>query len=178
MPRLFAGIEIPGAIANRLSIAQSGLPGARGSIPRTTDLTLRFVGDVDGAVARDFMESLGAIVAAPFELRLEGLGSFGGYKPRAIWAGITPSPPLSALQRATDRAAREAGLPPEPRNYMPHVTLARLRGSRAEAVADYLERNGGFLSQPFPVSRFVLFSSRNSVGGGPYVVEAAYPLES
>jgi hypothetical protein len=23
----------------------------------------------------------------------------------------------------------------------------------------------------------VLYSSRNSVGGGPYVVEAAYPLE-
>lgn len=31
--------------------------------------------------------------------------------------------------------------------------------------------------EPFTVSRFVLFSSRNSVGGGPYVVEAAYPLE-
>jgi 2'-5' RNA ligase len=28
----------------------------------------------------------------------------------------------------------------------------------------------------FSVSRFVLFSSRASVGGGPYVVEAAYPL--
>jgi 2'-5' RNA ligase len=26
------------------------------------------------------------------------------------------------------------------------------------------------------VSRFVLFSSRASVGGGPYVVEASYPL--
>jgi 2'-5' RNA ligase len=26
------------------------------------------------------------------------------------------------------------------------------------------------------VSRFVLFSSRASVGGGPYVVEADYPL--
>jgi RNA 2',3'-cyclic 3'-phosphodiesterase len=26
------------------------------------------------------------------------------------------------------------------------------------------------------VSRFVLLSSRASVGGGPYIVEAAYPL--
>jgi RNA 2',3'-cyclic 3'-phosphodiesterase len=33
-----------------------------------------------------------------------------------------------------------------------------------------------FLS--FAVARFVLFSSRASVGGGPYVVEAAYPLAS
>jgi RNA 2',3'-cyclic 3'-phosphodiesterase len=28
------------------------------------------------------------------------------------------------------------------------------------------------------VNRFVLFSSRASVGGGPYVVEADYPLAS
>ncbi|HEY0123175.1 MAG TPA: RNA 2',3'-cyclic phosphodiesterase, partial [Rhizobium sp.] len=27
------------------------------------------------------------------------------------------------------------------------------------------------------VSRFVLMSSRDSVGGGPYVVEEAYPLD-
>jgi hypothetical protein len=31
---------------------------------------------------------------------------------------------------------------------------------------------------PLPVSRFVLFSSKASVGGGPYVVEAAYPLRN
>ena len=28
----------------------------------------------------------------------------------------------------------------------------------------------------FTAPRFVLFSSRDSVGGGPYVIEAAYPL--
>jgi RNA 2',3'-cyclic 3'-phosphodiesterase len=27
------------------------------------------------------------------------------------------------------------------------------------------------------VSRFVLYSSRASVGGGPYILEAAYPLD-
>ena len=32
------------------------------------------------------------------------------------------------------------------------------------------------IAEPFAVSRFVLFSSRASVGGGPYVVEADYPL--
>ena len=43
-------------------------------------------------------------------------------------------------------------------------------------MADYLEQQGGFTSEPFEVSRFVLYSARASVGGGPYVVEAAYPL--
>ena len=41
----------------------------------------------------------------------------------------------------------------------------------------YLSERGNFQTDPFPVSRFVLMSSRNSVGGGPYVVEAAYDLE-
>jgi 2'-5' RNA ligase len=176
MPRLFAGIEIPAPVAERLSLARTGLPGARWIDKENYHLTLRFIGDVDGTVARDFTHSLGAIDAAPFELRLQGLGSFGGDKPRAIFANVAPSSPLEALQRATERAARETGLPPEPRNYKPHITLARLRGSHSSEVARYLGRLGDFASDPFPVSRFVLFSSRDSIGGGPYVVEAAYPL--
>jgi 2'-5' RNA ligase len=43
-------------------------------------------------------------------------------------------------------------------------------------VAEFLAARGYFRTAAFPVSRFVLFSSRNSVGGGPYVVEASYPL--
>jgi 2'-5' RNA ligase len=29
---------------------------------------------------------------------------------------------------------------------------------------------------PFRVGRFVLMSSRDSIGGGPYVIEEAWPL--
>ena len=43
-------------------------------------------------------------------------------------------------------------------------------------VADYLAARGFFRTAPFPVTRFVLFSSRASTGGGPYVVEEEYPL--
>jgi RNA 2',3'-cyclic 3'-phosphodiesterase len=177
MPRLFTGLEIPATLADSLSLLRGGLPGARWIDPENYHLTLRFIGDVDGATARDFTFALSEIVAAPFQLKLNGLGSFGGGKPRAIFAGIAPSDGLDALRRANERAAREAGLPPEGRNFKPHVTLARLRGARADAVAAYLERQGGIAAEPFTVSRFVLYSSRNSVGGGPYVVEAAYPLD-
>ena len=173
MPRLFSAIEIPKSVAERLTLLRAGLTGARWIDPENYHLTLRFIGDVDGATARDFTAALGEIVAVPFELEVSGLGSFGGGKPRAIFAGISPSQGLEALQRANERAAREAGLPPEGRNYKPHVTLARLKGARAEAVAAYLQRQGDIGPAPFSVSRFVLYSSRNSVGGGPYVVEAA-----
>lgn len=155
---------------------RAGLYGARWIDPEYYHLTLRFIGDVDGATARDFTEALGELVAAPFTLKLNGLDSFGGKKPRTIFAGVAPSPELEALQHAHDGAARVAGLAPERRKFTPHVTIARLRGTRPDAVAAYLQ-NAGLISETFTVTRFVLYSSRNSVGGGPYVVEAAYDLE-
>jgi RNA 2',3'-cyclic 3'-phosphodiesterase len=177
MPRLFSAIEIPQGIAARLTLLRARLTGARWIDPENYHLTLRFIGDVDGATAHDFTLALSEIAAAPFELKLNGLGSFGGNKPRAIFAGFAPSEGLAALRRANERAAREAGLPPEGRNFQPHVTLARLRGARADSVAAYLERQGRIEAEPFIVNRFVLYSSRASVGGGPYILEAAYPLD-
>jgi 2'-5' RNA ligase len=43
-------------------------------------------------------------------------------------------------------------------------------------VQDFLARQNLYLSRPFEVSRFVLFSSRPSRGGGPYGVVDAYDL--
>jgi 2'-5' RNA ligase len=45
-------------------------------------------------------------------------------------------------------------------------------------VARYLSARGNFVTAPFRVGRFVLMSSRDSVGGGPYIVEEAWPLSS
>lgn len=176
MPRLFTAIEIPETIALRLSMLRGGLSNARWIEPENYHVTLRFAGDVDDVTAREFAFALDGIEMPPFDLRLDGLGSFGGRKPRALWAGIAPNEALAALQRANERAAQRAGLAPEPRNFHPHVTLARIRNGRPPAVAQWLERQGGFFGEPFTVRRFVLMSSRASIGGGPYIVEEAYPL--
>jgi len=69
-----------------------------------------------------------------------------------------------------------AGLEPEPRNFHAHVTLARMRDCSASEIAQYLEYNGAFLIPAFAVTRFVLFSARESRGGGPYVAERSYAL--
>ena len=71
---------------------------------------------------------------------------------------------------------RRLGLAPETRKFTPHVTLARVRRVRTRAIADYLASRGALMVEGFTAERFVLFSSRDGAGGGPYVVEAAYPL--
>jgi len=177
MPRLFTGLEIPSSVAQSLAIMRGGLPGARWIDPENYHLTLRFIGDIDDALARDIAGLLGRVQRDAFELRLEGLSSFGGRKPRAVVAAAKQVPELMELQAEQERLFQRLGLEPEGRKYTPHVTLARLRDSSSHQVADYLAARGHYRSISFPVSRFVLFSSRSSVGGGPYVVEADYPLE-
>src|SRR5579863_6901390 len=176
MPRLFTGLEIPRHVGESLAIMRGGLPGARWIDPENYHLTLRFIGDIDDALARDIASLLGRVQRRSFEMRLVGLTSFGGRKPRAVVAVATPSSPLIELQAEQERLLQRLGLEPEGRKFTPHVTLARLRDSSSRQVADYLAARGHYRSAPFDVPRFVLFSSRASVGGGPYIVEEAYPL--
>jgi 2'-5' RNA ligase len=176
MPRLFTGVEIPPDIVQALSSLRGGLPGARWIDPENYHLTLRFIGDVDDATAHEVASLLGRVKRSAFALHKEGLGSFGGRKPRAVVANVGPSPALMEAQAEQERLFQRMGLEPEGRKYTPHVTLARLRESSNREVADYLATRGYFRTAAFSVMRFVLFSSRDSVGGGPYVVEEAYPL--
>lgn len=176
MPRLFTAIELPVEIRDELHRLHLPLPGARWIARENYHITLRFVGDVDVASAREFTQNLAQIEPDGFEITLKGVGAFGGDDPHSVWAGVELSPQLEALARAHEKAARAAGLPQEKRPFKPHVTLARLKHSNAEAVARYLTRYGGFRAEPFFVARTVMMSSRPSVGGGPYAIEDTFPM--
>jgi 2'-5' RNA ligase len=176
MPRLFTGLEIPAEVGHTLSNLRGGLPGARWIDPENYHVTLRFIGDIDGASANEIASMLFRVDRKPFEVKVQGLQSFGGRKPRAVVATIAPSRPLMELQAELERMMQRIGLNPEGRKYIPHVTLARLHDASDQDVADYLSLRGYFPSKAFMAERFVLFSSRASTGGGPYVVEDAYEL--
>ena len=177
MPRLFTGIEIPPDIGFALSLKRGGLMGARWIDPENYHITLRFIGDVDGQTANDVADGLDRLSnSLRFPVRLTQFGSFGGDKPRALFAGVEASEALLRLQAAQERILQMVGIAPEGRKFVPHVSLARLRGTSAEDVARFIAEAALFEPLSFVPARFVLYSSRDSVGGGPYVVEQAYPL--
>ena len=164
MPRLFAGIEVPPHVRAMLSGLQGGLPGARWVEPSDFHITLRFIGDIGNRMA----QAIASLLA--------DVGSFGGDKPHSVFATVEPNRSLTDLQSEVERLVRACGLPVDKRKFQPHVTLARLRGSSPLDVAEYLSMRGYFPPQSYSADRFVLYSSRASVGGGPYIVETAYPL--
>ncbi|MGO4571997.1 RNA 2',3'-cyclic phosphodiesterase [Microvirga sp. 2TAF3] len=177
MPRLFTGIEIPADIGLTLSTYRGGLPGARWIDPENYHITLRFIGDIDDRMAHEIYAILGdGRRREPVTVTIEGLDTFGGGRPRTVFARAAATDALNDLQSEQERLVRRVGIPPEKRKFTPHVTLARLRDASPLDVADYFATRGHFPKLTFTARRFVLFSSRDSVGGGPYVVEAAYPL--
>ncbi|MCF7644424.1 RNA 2',3'-cyclic phosphodiesterase [Pseudochrobactrum asaccharolyticum] len=182
MPRLFTALEISRDAALSLSLLRGGLIGPKGSVrwidPENYHITLRFIGDVEGHVADEIVHALDRIDRQSFTLQLAGVDVFGSKKPHSIYAGVAPSPDLLALQAEMERICQRLRLPPDPRKFTPHVTLARLKGLPDMQLARYLSERGNFTTLPFNVSRFVLMSSKESTGGGPYVTEEVWPLRS
>lgn len=176
MPRLFTGLAIPDAVAERLLSVRGGLSGARWITPDNYHITLRFIGDIDEGTASDIYTLLGRVSRDPIPIEIEAITAFGGDRPRALVAKVLPNPALMDLQAEHERLMRRIGLPPEPRKYTPHITLARLRDTSPFELANFLGGLGHIPSMRFMAEAFHVFSSRTSTGGGQYMVEASYPL--
>jgi RNA 2',3'-cyclic 3'-phosphodiesterase len=176
MPRLFTGLEIPREIAQSLSFLRGGLPGARWIDAENYHITLRFFGDTDFRSADELVNALSRVRRGPLSLRLSGLDAFGGNKPHSLHACVERNQALFELQAEHERIAQRIGFRAEGRRFLPHVTIARLRGAKGPDVGHYLSLRGFFSTPSFVANSFVLFSSKDSVGGGPYIVEERFAL--
>lgn len=177
MIRLFVALALPDLVADGMALIQSGVPGARWQTRDQLHLTLRFVGDVDGRDASAIDDALSVIEVPRFTLQLKGVGEFGGKTPHALWAGVADKEPVAFLQRKIETALQRIGLEAEQRKFIPHVTLARLKGTPVGRVMDYLTDHALYASPPFNVEGFVLYSSVLTANGSHYSAERAYPLQ-
>ncbi|WP_417481193.1 RNA 2',3'-cyclic phosphodiesterase [Maricaulis sp.] len=176
--RLFAAIGLPDAACEPLLALQSGLPGASWRPRENLHLTLRFFGDVDERQAEDLSFELARVTAPAFDLTLKGAGWFGRLEPHALWIGVDENPALLALQGKCERAARRAGLAPEQRNFLPHVTLAYLDKTPVDKLAGFTQGLGTFRSEPIRVTGFSLYASWLTRGeANIYEPVTRYPLD-
>jgi RNA 2',3'-cyclic 3'-phosphodiesterase len=176
MLRLFVGIGFPPELKLRLSLLCSGISGAKWVDPGNFHLTLRFIGEIAEDRASDVDDALVRLRARCFALQLARTGVFGGDKPRSLWVGVERGPELPALRDKIEQALIRAGLPPEPRKFAPHVTLARLHNPPIVQLGEFLAAHAGFRAEPLPVEAFSLIASFQTKSGSVYEDQADYPL--
>lgn len=120
--RIFVALQPTPAFRDALASVQERLKAAgvtgRYLAPVHLHLTLAFIGtwpeDVTGLLPA---------VEQPFSLTLSRLGIFP--KANVLWAGVEPSEALNSAARRVRQALTEAGIPFDPRDFNPHITLVR-----------------------------------------------------
>jgi 2'-5' RNA ligase len=101
--------------------------------PENWHITVVFLGDLPERDLGRVVDTVAPIVqdCAPMEVTLEELAWFpSAMKPRLLTLGVETAPALMSLQADVAAALRRAGFHSEQRAYRPHLTLARLKGSR------------------------------------------------
>jgi len=176
MHRLFVAIRPPRAMREQVAAMMGGIPGAHWQDGDQLHLTLAFIGAIDRPQAEDVAAALATIHHPRFAIAIHGAGRFdrkGGTG--ALWAGVAPHEPLTALHRKVVQALRSAGVMPEARAYLPHITLARL-GRGAGPVEPMLARVAGARSPAMEIDAFCLYESTLGREGSVYEVVERYRL--
>jgi len=175
--RLFVAVDLPWELRETLSDLQRGLPGARWVPEENLHLTLRFIGELPSHRAEEVDLALQALRGKRFALTLSGVGTHSKQgREVALWVGVERNPALEHLQTKIETALQRAGLPPEKRRFLPHVTLARLDGSSEAKLVSWVQSNNLFRAGPFEIDAITLFSSQLGKEASVYTAEVAYPL--
>jgi len=174
--RLFFALVPPPEIRQQLLLSMGGVQLARWQSDDQLHLTVRYVGGVDGPQADLLITEINRLEFSAIDAQLDGAGHFmrRDYVEQ-LWIGVSPREPLLALHKHIDRICIRAGLEPESRKFVPHITVARLPRS-AGPVTDFLSHNGNLTSAKFSFDRLVLMESHLRDAGSQYVSLAEWNM--
>ncbi|GGW78502.1 RNA 2',3'-cyclic phosphodiesterase [Alteromonas halophila] len=131
-------------------------------------MTLCFLGHISDRQHEALCQTLNDIVCEPFDVHLDASGIWSG--PKILFAAPqTPPQTLFDLAKYTRKAARQAGIDVEGRDYKPHVTLIR----KASATTPVPLFAPDVLMQ---IQGFHLFESVSTPSGVTYPIRHSWAL--
>lgn len=133
--RCFIAIPIAQEIKEELISLQEQLKKAEAQVkwvkPDSIHLTLKFMGNVPRNKIISVTKIIKEIAHKKewFEISLDTLGAFPSIKkPRVIWVGLRdPQKRMKQLAQELDRRLFSIGLPKEEKEFVPHLTLGRVK---------------------------------------------------
>jgi 2'-5' RNA ligase len=136
-------------------------------------ITMKFLGELNDKTAALIAESFAKIKfdqnRIPFSIK--GLGMFRNNSEGVVWAGIeSDMKSLKKIQRVIESFTTSFGYEKDRRNFIPHVTLARLKSGAAlpEDILSYIKNNSNTFYADGIFNRAVLYESKLQPSGAVY----------
>jgi 2'-5' RNA ligase len=185
MIRAFIAIDLPEHIRASVTEAQTRLKQSRAKIAWTKvanlHLTLQFLGDIPEAHADKIGAALAAVAGrhVPFEVTVAGAGAFPDLaKPRVLWLGCADAGgQLQGLATEVRQAMTALGYRPDEHEFVAHLTLGRVKSSRADAALT--RAVDSLTNQTFGTLRVEaihLYQSQLQPGGSVYTKLSSHAL--
>jgi len=187
--RCFIAIDIDQQIRKALANLQQELQGkadikrsdAKWVNPENIHLTLKFLGEIKDEQAVDICNITGDVASRheSFELDVESVGHFGGRSARVLWVGTGQNiDKLLQLQQDLEQQLDLAGWPREARKFSGHLTLCRIRNTRAGVKLAQLARDyRDFRLGTMPAESVSVYQSQLTPQGPIYTVLGNYKLQ-
>ncbi len=182
--RLFIAIplHLAGIKSDLIPRFQKALPreSISWSKPENLHQTLIFLGETPENLIPQIMDIMDAVAYDfdPFMLTVEDTGIFGSsYDPKVIWAGVQPVALLTEIHNALSNALQEVGYKPDRQNFVPHLTVGRVRKKPdKKRLQTIMEKTAGVTFYTQNVDELVLFESKLAPQGAEYTIKGVSTL--
>ena len=187
--RCFIAIDIDRKIREGLAILQNKLQSAanvkksdvKWGDPDAMHLTLKFLGEIKDDQLASVCNITKDVAARHenFELDVESVGHFGGRSARVLWVGVgLGCDNLLQLQNDLEEKLSLAGWPKEAREFTGHLTLCRIRNSKAGfELAELTEKYKDYKLGTMPADSLSVYQSQLTPQGPIYTVLGNYKLQ-
>ncbi len=181
--RLFVALDVPEdvreALGKLIAHLEAKCRGVKWVRPEGMHVTVKFIGHVETESVAPIREALGRVEwHGAIEMRFRGARFFPSERfPRVLASEVETSPHIGKLATEIERVLVPLGVPAGAREFIPHLTLARLK---SEEGAEALVRAAAeFGTRDFGTTRateFHLFESILRPSGAEYRRMKTYPF--
>lgn len=187
--RLFIAIDIDEEINNALEDLQKQLRSkadvrksdVKWARPDNVHLTLKFLGEVKDEKIVEICNIVKEVAGRhkSFDLSIDTVGHFGGRSARVLWIGTGEGrDELFQLQKDIEQRLVSAGWPEEQRQFTGHLTLCRIRNSKAGVkLAQIGQQYKDFKLGVMSANSVCVYQSQLKPTGPIYTVLGNYKLQ-
>ena len=170
--------DLQNQIASKAKVKKSDVKWVR---PEAMHLTLKFLGEIKDEQSVDICNITREVASRhkSFDLDIDSVGYFGGRSARVLWVGAGHDcENLLQLQNDLEQQLASAGWPKETRKFSGHLTLCRVRNSKAgfklaQMVKEYADLHLGTM----PADSVTVYQSELTPQGPIYTSLGNYALQ-